>query len=96
MKSAHPGSVLWFLNRLEPEGVRLIPQWLRYPEVEYDRSLLTPAMLVLERELDDELTPAEGKFPTLNEVQIRLIYPHLRAGTLPLSAACAALVPHCI
>lgn len=87
------GSVLWFLNRLEPEGVRLVPQWLRYPEVEYDRSLLTPAMLALERELDDELTPAEGKFPVLNEVQIRLIYPHLRSGTLPLSSRVQPLFP---
>jgi hypothetical protein len=87
------GSVLWYLNRLEPEGVRQVPQWLRYPEVEYDRSLLTPAMLVLERDLDDELTPTEGKFPVLNEVQIRMIYPHLRAGTLPLSQRVRPLFP---
>ncbi len=87
------GSVLWYLNRLEPEGVRQVPQWLRYPEVEYDRSLLTSPMLVLERELDDELTPAEGKFPALNEVQIRLIYPHLRSGTLPLSSRVQPLFP---
>jgi hypothetical protein len=87
------GSVLWYLNRLEPEGVRQVPQWLRYPEVEYDRSLLTPAMLMLERELDDELTPTDGKFPVLNEVQIHLIYPHLRAGTLPLSLRVRPLFP---
>jgi hypothetical protein len=87
------GSVLWYLNRLEPEGVRQVPQWLRYPEVEYDRSLLTPAMLALERDLDDELTPAEGKFPVLNEVQIHMIYPHLRAGTLPLSQRVSPLFP---
>jgi hypothetical protein len=87
------GSVLWYLNRLEPEEVRQVPQWLRYPEVEYDRSLLTPAMLALERDLDDELTPVEGKFPVLNEVQIRMIYPHLRAGTLPLSQRLAPMFP---
>jgi hypothetical protein len=88
------GSVLWYLNRLEPEGVRQVPQWLRYPEIEYERSLLTPAMLLLERDLDDELTPAsERKFPVLNEVQIRMIYPHLRAGTLPLSSRVRLLFP---
>jgi hypothetical protein len=87
------GTVLWYLNRLEPEGVRQVPQWLRYAEVEYDRSLLTPAMLVLERDLDDELTQADGKFPLLNEVQIRMIYPHLRAGTLPLSQRVRPMFP---
>ncbi len=87
------GQVLWYLNRLEPEGVRLLPQWLRYQEVDYDRSLLTPAMLTLERDLDDELTPSEGKFPLLNEVQIRMIYPHLRAGTLPLSQRLRPVFP---
>jgi len=87
------GMVLWYLNRLEPEGVRQIPQWLRYQEIEYDRSLLTPAMLTLERDLDDELTPVEGKSPALNDVQIRLIYPHLRAGTLPLSSRVRLMFP---
>jgi hypothetical protein len=87
------GTVLWYLNRLEPEGVRQVPQWLRYPEVEYDRNLLTPAMLALERDLDDELTPSEGKNPMLNEVQIRMIYPHLRAGTLPLSQRVQPMFP---
>jgi hypothetical protein len=87
------GSVVWFLNRLEPEGVLQIPQWLRYSEAEYERSLLTPAMLTLERDLDDELSPSEGKYPLLNEVQIRLIYPHWRAGTLPLSARLRHLFP---
>lgn len=87
------GTVLWYLNRLEPEGVRYVPQWLRYPEIDYDHSLLTPAMLVLERDLDDELSPSEGKYPLLNEVQIRMIYPHLRAGTLPLCARVRHLFP---
>ncbi len=87
------GAVLWYLNRLEPEAVRQVPQWLRYQEVEYDRNLLTPAMLMLERDLDDELTPFEGKSPALNEVQVRMIYPHLRAGTLPLSQRVQPLFP---
>jgi hypothetical protein len=87
------GEVLWFLNRLEPEGVRQVPQWLRYSGMDYDRSLLTGPMLVLERELDDELSPAEGKSPHLNDVQIRLIYSHWRAGTLPMSARTRHLFP---
>jgi hypothetical protein len=87
------GVMMWYLQRLEPEEVQRMPLWLRYSEIEYDRSLLTPAMLTLERELDDELTPSEGRLSNLNEVQVRLIYPHLRAGTLPLSARIRHLFP---
>lgn len=86
------GEVIWFLKRLEPEGVTQAPVYLRYNEMDYDRSLLTPAMLQLERELDDELSPIGGK-STQDEVQIRLIFPHWRAGTLPLSSRMRHLFP---
>jgi len=55
------GETLWYLHRLEPEGVLQIPLYLRYQELEYDRSLLTSDMLDLERKLDDELSPVSGK-----------------------------------
>jgi len=87
------GVVLWFLHRLEPEGVLQIPQFLRYQEVEYNPSLLTEEMVTLERKLDDELTPISGKYPTSNEVQLTLIFPHWRAGTLPLSPRMSHLFP---
>ncbi len=87
------GEVLWFLNRLEPESVLHIPSYLRYQEVEYDRSALTPEMLELERKLDDELSPISGKFPTPNEIQLTLTYPHWRAGTLPLTPRINHLFP---
>jgi len=80
------GEVLWFLNRLEPESVLEPPVHLRYPGMDYDRSLLTGEMQALERELDDELSPLEGKYQNLEDVQLNLIYPHWRAGTLPLSS----------
>jgi len=87
------GEVVWHLNRLEPEGVLTPPTWLRYTEMEYDRSLLNPAMQALERELDDELSPVDEKVSRPDEVQIRLIYPHWRAGTLPLSNRVRHLFP---
>ncbi len=80
------GEVLWFLNRLEPEAVLEPPVYLRYPGIDYDRSLLTIEMEALERELDDELSPLEGRPQDFEEVQLNLIYPHWRAGTLPLSS----------
>jgi hypothetical protein len=51
-------------------------------------------MLTLESQLDDELsefeaTPNEG----VKEVTVSLIFPHLRSGTLPLSARVRPLFP---
>ncbi len=87
------GEVLWYLNRLEPEGVLKPHLCLRYNEVDYDRSVLSEAMLALERSLDDELSPVTGKAQTVNEVSLPIIFPHWRAGTLPLSARIRPLVP---
>ncbi len=81
------GQVLWCLRRLEPEGVRQIPNHLRYDPIPHDRSLLTEDMLLLEAQLDDELSQPEKRFlrDDLDEVTVSLIYPHWRAGTLPVS-----------
>ncbi len=87
------GQVLWFLRRLEPAEVLEPPLYLRYSEIEHDRALLTEDMLALERELDDELSPLEGKISPADEVAVRLIYPHWRAGTLPLSLRLKPLFP---
>ena len=88
------GEVLWCLRRLEPEEVREAPLYLRYSPVEFDRAALTPQMLHLEAQLDDELSefeaaPNEG----VKEVTVSLIFPHLRSGTLPLSAHVRSLFP---
>src|SRR6266496_170979 len=89
------GEVLWCLRRLEPEEVREVPLYLRYSLIEYDRSALTPQMLSLESQLDDELSEIESSphSSNLKEVTVSLIYPHLRAGTLPLSARVRPLFP---
>jgi hypothetical protein len=87
------GEVLWFLNRLEPESVLQVPIYLRYQELDYDRSLLTAEMLDLERKLDDELSPLSEIFPNVNEVQVTLTYPHWRAGSLPLTPRVNHLFP---
>jgi hypothetical protein len=49
------GQILWVLERLEPEEVRNCPHFLKYIPVEYDETCLTPQMLALDSELDDEL-----------------------------------------
>jgi hypothetical protein len=84
---------LWFLNRLEPPDVRERPQVLRYHYLEHDRSFLSVDMLALEQELDDELSPIDTGWLGEDEVIVRLIYPHWRVGTLPLSARLQPLFP---
>ncbi|MBN2501392.1 MAG: hypothetical protein JXB38_11485 [Anaerolineales bacterium] len=87
------GEVSWFLQRLEPEEVRSTPIFLRYHEIDYDRDLLTEEMLALERSLDDELSPIQGEVKPKDEIQVSLIYPHWRAGTLPLTPSMSELFP---
>ncbi len=88
------GQVLWCLFRLEPDAVREVPSYLRYLEIEYDRNLLTPQMIALEKQLDDELSQADASGSgDAKEVTVSMIYPHLRAGTLPLSPRIRNLFP---
>ena len=88
------GQVLWCLRRLEPQEVREVPLYLQYTPTEYDRDALTPQMLDLEAHLDDELSePDLSAAPNGREVTISLIFPHLRAGTLPLSSRVRSLFP---
>jgi len=88
------GEVLWCLHRLEPEEVRDVPLYLQYSEVDYDRSVLSEEMLQLEKQLDDELSDIEFEdTDDAEEVTIALIYPHLRAGTLPLSSHVHSFFP---
>jgi hypothetical protein len=88
------GEVLWCLRRLEPEEVREAPLYLRYSPIDYDRGALTPQMLKLEAQLDDELSEFEGPLAEgVKEVTVSLIFPHLRSGTLPLSARVRPLFP---
>ena len=85
------GQVLWCLERLEPEGVRTVPVPLQYIEIPHDRAALTDQMLAFELLVDDELSPAVA--PPADEVTINLLYPHWRAGTLPISARAKGLFP---
>ena len=88
------GEVLWCLQRLEPESVREVPVFLRYYPIEHDRSLLTDEMLMLETRLDDELSEAgSGSESDAEQVTISLIFPHWRAGTLPITSRVQSMFP---
>jgi len=87
------GQILWFLHRLEPPEVLETPEYLRYIPQEYDRGLLTGEMLELEHQLDDELSPLPKVEQPLDKVEIQLLYPHWRVGSLPLSSRMESLFP---
>lgn len=88
------GEVGWFLHRLEPEDVLETPPFLRYQVIEHDRSALNEDMLDLERRLEDELSELDAEDEaSVDQVEVRLIFPHWRAGTLPLTAKIARLFP---
>lgn len=79
------GTISWFLRRLEPEAVRVVPERLRYKRTSFDRALLSPQLLLLERELDDEWSELEATQTAMPTI-LSLTYPHRWAGTLPLSS----------
>jgi hypothetical protein len=88
------GKVLWCLRRLEPKEVREVPLYLDHLQIDYDAAALSEEMKALERQLDDELSDIETSVDVdAKEITVALIYPHLRAGTLPLSKRIRALFP---
>ena len=80
------GEVLWFLKRLEPDGVQKTPFLLQYNPVDYDRSQLNAQDLQFEEQMDDELGEVERADDQPEKATITLNFPHWRSGTLPISA----------
>jgi hypothetical protein len=90
------GTVLWYLHRLEPEPVRETPIYLRYsPTVQENQLEISTMLRQFEPQVLDELQPdlnPPAETP-VDQVTLCLIYPHLRAGTLPLSGNLLNLFP---
>jgi hypothetical protein len=87
------GQVLWYLRRLEPPEVVFPPRRLENAAPGYDRSKLTPTLLALEKEIEDELSPVTSEATPADEVEVTVTFPHRRVGTLPLSPRLAPLFP---
>ncbi len=58
------GKILWFLRRLEPQGVQNTPPYLHWNPIEYDQDQIREMLSVFEGQVSDELeaasTPASG------------------------------------
>ncbi|GMR09721.1 MAG: hypothetical protein BMS9Abin28_0541 [Anaerolineae bacterium] len=88
------GKVLWYLKRLEPNDVLRVPKRLAYTPRAYDRERLTDELLALEQSLDDELSEVKAPDSAATEgITLPILFPHLKAGTLPLSARLLPLFP---
>jgi hypothetical protein len=84
---------MWFLKRLEPEGVRTPPALLNYHAIPYAPSQLPEWFQELEREIEDEWGSASPPEHDEKEVTLTLTFPHWKVGTLPLTPRLARLFP---
>ncbi len=87
------GETLWFLQRLEPEGVQKRPTILNFPPFDYDTQKIANLLTPFESNSTDEYEPGMDPGNSVNNVQIGLIYPHWEAGTLPLTSQLKRLFP---
>lgn len=88
------GETLWFLQRLEPEGVQAPPFHLRYQAPTNLPAVSNPGLTSsLNGLVFDELEPSVEASAKTSRVTVSLIYPHWRSGTIPLSTQIAQLLP---
>ena len=86
----------WYLRRLMPEEAIAIPRRLQRQDDAFNRETLSVPMLQLEWEIDDEWSEtgvtsvSAAKLP---RVELSLIYPHRRSGTLPLTERTMSFFP---
>ncbi len=87
------GETLWFLRKLEPDAVQNPPLYLRFQSHDYMLDEHQEQIQALNSLVYDELE-AQGDLPCkADEIEVSLIYPHWRAGTIPLSQSLAGLFP---
>lgn len=87
------GEVVWFLKRLEPEFVQNTPAQLKYSHFEIDLSQIENFLSQLDPTVVDELEQIEPTGSNSEELVLSLIFPHWRAGTLPLSKRVSRFFP---
>jgi len=89
------GRDIWYLRRLTPGPVVDPPARLRLEVEPYERQAIAQELLLIEREIDDEGSGEAIMGPSrpIYRTTIALIYPHWRAGTLPLTVRTLGLFP---
>jgi hypothetical protein len=89
------GRDIWYLRRLIPQPVVSPPDRLQRVDEPYDRSDISPELLAIEREIDDEGSGEEVWGPTrrIYRASVGLTFAHWRCGTLPLTVRVRGLFP---
>jgi len=86
------GEVLWCLRSLEPADVQKKPPFLEYKGTLVSDKEVINSLSLFEGAIADELEQNEPKGESA-KVTISLIFPHWRAGTLPLSNSLINIFP---
>jgi hypothetical protein len=88
---------LWFLSRLIPPAALQKPQRLASAPIAFDRDAIHPILQQVEGEIDDETSDLAARAPEKrksgDKVTLVLIYPHRRAGTLPITPRTRGFFP---
>ena len=87
------GETLWYLQRLEPEWVQSTPPYLNFGKTEINPDESQPVLQELESIVEDELSLLPLSSEDIDEIDISLIFPHWRSGTLPLSEKVSTFFP---
>lgn len=90
------GQTSWYLHRLEPEDVRLIPPFLRFNESATADERVKQLLNQFEGTIADELEQLEPNNEEGDHITFPVLFPHLRAGTLPLSHSLLPFFPTAI
>ncbi len=85
------GEILWFLNRAEPEWVRTTPPFLRFDDKYNENDRISLEDNELSSLIIDELEPYEEN--NVDSINVSLLYPHWRSGTLPLTGPIKSIFP---
>lgn len=86
------GRVAWYLSKSVPDLVSAPHERLVYEQIAYDRALLSPQLMLLEREISDEWSDLESA-EFVESMKFTLLYPHRILGTAPLNATITNLLP---
>jgi hypothetical protein len=92
------GRDIWYLRRLTPTPVLHPPERLVIDTETHNRQQISQELLLIEREIDDEGSGEEIMGPSrpIYRTTMALIYPHWRAGTLPLTVRTRGLFPQAV
>jgi len=90
------GEPRWLLRRLVPDHVTEVPPRLKYVPIPFSIEAIPTEALNLIWAIPDELSTMASAGAQAEErrtLDVVLTYPHARAGTLPVTAAMAAILP---